>query len=112
MTRTLEPHSHGFPETDWPFPDPMNMAAFASVQVIRQDAPVLLVYHDHDGDWQFLHGDVTEEDEGLVICLGCAYQRTPAIAELASMPSGWRAERADSHSPWERAPYEDSDGIA
>lgn len=105
----VEPHSHAFQEQAWPFDIPVNTAAYASVQVIRDDAPVLVVYHDHDGDWQFLHGDVSEDDEGVLVCMGCAYQRTPAISLLAQMPSGWRAERTSVAGEWVTEPYPDRD---
>jgi hypothetical protein len=112
MTDLVQVHPHSFQDADWPFDVPVNTAAFSSAQVLRHNAPSLVDYHDHDGEWQFVHGDVTDQDECLVICLGCAYQRAPDIAELASLPLGWRAERRSVGSPWEKAPYEARDGVA
>jgi hypothetical protein len=109
---TVEPHSHEFPEGGWPFDVEPNTVAFSSAQVVHQGAPVLVVYHDHDGEWQFVHGDVTDDDECLLVCLGCAYHRTPGIAELASMPAGWRAERGFVGGQWTLQPYARSDGEA
>jgi hypothetical protein len=106
---TVEPHSHEFSGVSWPFDVEPNTAVFSSAQVVRRGAPVLVVYHDHDGEWQFVHGDVTDDDECLLVCLGCAFQRTPSIADLASMPAGWRAERDSIASPWALAPYASSD---
>lgn len=104
---TIEPHPHSFPAGSWPFAVSVNTTAFSSAQVVREGAPVLVVCHDHDGEWQFLHGDVTEQDECVLICMGCALQRTPAVAELASLPQGWRASRKDVASPWVSEPYAD-----
>ena len=73
---------------------------------------MLVVYHDHDGEWQFLHGDVTDEDECIVICMGCAFERTPTLADLAALPPGWRAARCGIDSPWVSEPYESSDSEA
>lgn len=110
---TIEPHPHDFAEESWPFNVPVNLAAFSTIQVIRDRAPVLVVYHDHDGDWQFLHSDdAIDEDDCLLICMGCAYQHTPVIAELAAMPPGWRALRKSAASPWISGPYQDSDDEA
>lgn len=100
-----EPHAHKFAPGSWPFAEPVNTVAISTPQVLRQGDPVLVVYHDHDGEWQFLHGDVTEDDEGLIVCMGCAFERTPAIGELAAMPAGWRASREAPHAPWVKEPY-------
>ena len=105
---TVDAHPHDFAESDWPFSVPSNTTAFSSGQVMREGAPVLVVCHDHDGEWQFLHGDVLQDDECLLICMGCAFQRTPAIAALANMPSGWRATRTSVNAPWVTEPYDDS----
>ena len=72
-------------------------------------APVLLVFHDHDGEWQFLHGATTEQDECRVVCLGCAYEHDNAIGILATLPNGWMAHRDSVDGPWHSEPYEDSD---
>lgn len=109
---TVQPHSHDFDAASWPFDEPVNRLAFASAGVIKKGMPILLVYHDHDGDWQFLHGDVAEADECLIVCLGCAYQREPALAELAGLPVGWRARRLASGGPWTSEAYEGSEDEA
>lgn len=106
---TVAPHPHEFDENDWPFDVPVNAAAFSSEKIVHEHQAVLVVYHDHDGEWQFLHGDITDEDKCVLICMGCAYQRTPAIAELASMPSGWLASRKSASSSWNWEAYEKSD---
>jgi hypothetical protein len=106
---TVEPHEHGFPVGKWPFKEPINTVAFTSVKVAQEGAPVLLVFHDHDGEWQFLHGNVTDEDKCLLTCMGCAFERTPEIAILANLPSGWYAERTSLDANWVCEPYEDDD---
>ena len=63
---------------------------------------VLLVTHDHDGDWQVLCGTTNEPEDGRIVCFGCAYQRNRSIAELADLPRGWRAWREDANAPWTR----------
>ena len=106
--RTVQEHSHSFLPNAWPFPDASNTAAFTSSQVLN-GAPILLVTHDHDGEWQFLHGEVTEQDECRLICLGCAYDRDNAIGILAELQGGWMASRASAESTWECEPYGASD---
>ena len=97
----MEKHSHDFSDDEWPFDDPQNLAVLTTVPVL-EGAPVLLVTHDHDGDWQVLCGTTNEPEDGRIVCFGCAYQRNRSIAELADLPRGWRAWREDANAPWTR----------
>ena len=106
---TVSPHPHSFSSGQWPFAEPENVAAFTSREVLSEGRPVLLVFHDHDGEWQFLHGPVGESDIPQVICLGCAYERDRTVGELAQMPSGTMASRAALGEVWEIEPYESSE---
>jgi hypothetical protein len=99
---TVEPHEHDFPKSEWPFSDPENVAVVSTVQVFRQSLPILLVTHDDDGGWQILCGTTSDVNDGIVVCLGCAYQRDKSIGELADLPPGWRAWRDYAGEPWER----------
>ena len=65
-----------------------------------------MVFHDHDGEWQFLHGPVTEDDECKVICLGCIFECDETVGILAEMPSGWMAYRDSIGDAWQSEPYE------
>jgi len=67
------------------------------------------VFHDHDGEWQFLSGDLDEGDKCKLICFGCIYERAPEIAILSSMPVGWMAERNSIDGEWKCEPYERED---
>jgi hypothetical protein len=106
---TVQDHPHSFPPDSWPFSEPVNTLAYASMQVLRDGYPVLLVFHDHDGEWQFLHGAVNEQDEGDIVCLGCAYERDNTLGILADLPIGSKAYRESTESSWQCEPYEDSD---
>ena len=106
---TVEDHAHSFAPDAWPFADASNTAAFTTVPVLREQSPVLLVFHDHDRDWQFLHGGVTSSDEGKIICMGCAYELDNTIGLLADLPAGWKATRKSAVHPWRRESYPDYD---
>lgn len=93
-------HAHNFP--DWPFADSTSAAAFTTRPVLEQGFPVLLVSHDPEGDWQFLCGTTTELEDCKLVCLGCAFQRDPTLAEVADLPLGWMAEREVVGGAWER----------
>ena len=50
---------------DWRFVDPPNAASFTT-QFVLEGSPILRVYHDYDGDWQF-HG-TTDHPTTTEIC--------------------------------------------
>ena len=100
--KTVEQHAHDFPVSDWPFEDPHNAHAYSTVQVFRRNFPILRVSHDLDGDWQVLCDTTIDSRDGIVVCLGCAFQRDRTIGELADLPLGWAAWRDFVGGPWTR----------
>jgi hypothetical protein len=98
-------HEHRFKPDEWPFDDPINVAAFTTVGVLDQDLPVLLVTHDdEDAAWQVLCGTTNRTGDCRVVCLGCLFDLDTSIGELHDLPYGWRAERASREAPWIRSP--------
>ena len=96
---------HNFGPGEWPFPDAVNTGVYATVQVM-EGSPILLVSHDHDADWQFLHAtDLTDENDAgdlRYVCLGCLFERHPYVSVVADLPYGWQASRRSVSSPWRR----------
>jgi len=87
----------------WRFQDEPNTACFTTEHVLN-GAPILHVYHEYDGDWQF-HGDSSqpvEDDDGRVVCLADVVERDASVAELHDLPYGWRAERTSVSEQWTR----------
>jgi hypothetical protein len=70
--------------------------------VLDGTLPILRVSHDSDGDWQ-AHCAVLEHDDGRIICFQCMVGRDGTIAELASLPLGWGADRDALGEPWVRS---------
>lgn len=87
----------------------MNALAYTSTSVLRDGYPILVVFHDHEGDWQFLHGEVSADDECKIICLGCTFARDSSVGFLSDLPLGWKASLKSVNSPWQGEPYEASD---
>lgn len=106
MAELVEEHEHAFTPAQWPFDEPMNRAAISTRQVVDEGFPVLLVSHDEDGFWQILCGTTNSVDDGLVVCLACAFEQTPDIGQLADLPRGWTASRAAPGEPWIRMAQE------
>jgi hypothetical protein len=95
-------HSHNF-DGRWPFQDTENTAAFCCEHVFA-GAPILYVTHDHDGDWQFLCGELHEGGKPKLVCLGCMVERDATLVALADMPAGWGADRENYDHNWNREP--------
>ncbi|MBS0261269.1 MAG: DUF2314 domain-containing protein [Planctomycetes bacterium] len=91
-------------QSKWPFEVPRHTASFTT-RFVLEGAPVLRVYHDYDGDWQF-HG-ATEQpataSAAQVVALGTVVDRDPTFLQLHDLPIGWVAERKSASKPWRRA---------
>ena len=102
-------HDHGFTDSEWAFRDPQNVAAICCHHIL-QGHPILRVTHDDDdGMWQILCGDSHVAEDAKVVCLGCMVKREPKLLELADLPLGWCADRANERSAWERTPNSDGE---
>lgn len=97
-------HSHAF--QSWPFSLPVESGVFTTRQVMEGLEPIREVYHDPDGDWQFLCGTTLDEKDLKLVCLGCMVENDPTIGELADMPPSWCAIRHESGGAWIQGPYE------
>ncbi|QSX74718.1 hypothetical protein HIV01_016350 [Lysobacter arenosi] len=97
-------HSHHF--HSWAFREPVETGTFTTRQVLEGGFPILEVYHDADGDWQFLCGTTTDTEDLKLVCLGCMVERDSGLLALADLPLGWCAVRDRAEDPWLREPYE------
>jgi hypothetical protein len=95
-------HGHALDGADWPFEIPVDTAVFTTRPVL-EGHPILYVFHDIDGDWQFMCGTTTAEEDARLVCLGCMVSREPELAQLADLPLGWNAYRYEPGGPWDRA---------
>jgi hypothetical protein len=88
---------------DWRFDDPPN-AASLTTKFVLDGSPILRVYHDYDGGWQF-HGSPNHPataDVGRVVSLGCMVGGDPSLVQLHDLPHGWCATRRSVDAPWAR----------
>jgi len=84
----------------WPFADGPNCAVFTLKRILRGESHILLVVHDTDGDWQFLDGGECSEQDAAIVSLAEMVKLDPALSELATLPTGARAERLSPSEPW------------
>ncbi|MFD1148987.1 hypothetical protein [Saccharothrix hoggarensis] len=69
---------------------------------VLDGTPVMRVYHDEDGDWQFMPLlDVSEED-GRLVGIDHLLAADPTLRELLDLPMGWYAFRDSVDEAWSR----------
>ena len=107
---TASEHQHNFLPCSWPFKEPDCTVAYTSDRVMAGE-PIVLAFHDHDGEWQFLHGEVGESDECKIICMGCVYELDNTIGILADLPAGYMAYRDSPNAHWQSEPYSDDESV-
>lgn len=104
----IENHTHDFEDDEWPFAVPSNHVSFCQ-QHVKVGEPILTVFHDHEGDWQFFHRDLEPDEEPAILCLGCVFEMDRSIGEIADIPAGHMATRESVGAEWTVEEYEDSD---
>jgi len=85
----------------FPFDMPENTMSIACRHIFNEGKPILEVYHDEDGIWQFVCDDNhTDEKDGMVVCLKDIYEHDPSVAPLSKLPRGMYAKRASKDAEW------------
>jgi hypothetical protein len=88
---------------DWRFVDPPNAPAFTT-EFVLDGSPIVRVYHDYEGDWQF-HGSAdhpTTTNAARLVALGSVIGLDSSLSQLHDLPCGWRATRSSVDAPWDR----------
>ena len=96
------------PQSDWVFDEPKNVAVITTRQIIRDGHPILYVSHDaDDGAWQFHTGGAFATQDGMIVALHSIVELDPSVSQLADLPLGWVAQRANATAAWERSLLDD-----
>jgi hypothetical protein len=67
---------------------------------VSDGRPILTVYHESDGDWQYLTGGEATPENAQLIHQSHVYEIDSSLLDLASMPLGTRAVRQAPGAPW------------
>jgi len=94
-------HKHSFEEEDWPFKCSENVGCVTTRQVMEEGYPILAVLHDKEGTWQILCDTTEDPDDGMIVCLGCLFEKFPFIGEFANLEPGHEASRESEDVEWE-----------
>jgi hypothetical protein len=87
----------------WPFNQPRNCGALTTRQILDGSEPILFVSHDADDHgWQFIGISPALVSDGRIVCLEEIVRLDPTVLEVADLPPGGRAIRAEGGGQWSR----------
>ena len=85
------------------FSDALNTAVFTTKFVILDKSPILNIFHDDDGDWQFIGPEVGVKNEDIkLVALFEIINIDNTVLEVADLPYDWEAHRDSIGSVWQR----------
>lgn len=53
------------------------------------EQPIVEVLHYDEGDWQFMCNTTEDPEDGMVVCMGCLFEKHPWIAKFGGLGSGY-----------------------
>ncbi len=86
----------------WPFAELRNCVTFVTDQVLDGTEPIVHVFHDEEGEWQFIGSTEGTPQNAKIIALHEAVKLDPSVLQLADLPIGWHARRDSPDEPWIR----------
>jgi hypothetical protein len=92
---------HKFP---WEEGEDRNLGVYTTKQAFQGD-PILYVYHNEDGDWQFHTSESPSLLDAMLVCLEQITKLDPTINELFHLELGGRAWREDETDEWHYGDY-------
>lgn len=89
--------------TDFKFNEERDVAVFTSAQVLT-GSPILFVFHDEDGYWQFHSEPEPDLSEAKLVSLESIVKMDPTVNELFQLSPGQWAKRGARGDTWEWGP--------
>jgi len=90
--------------TDFKFYEKRNTGVYTTQQVI-DGSPILYVYHDEDGDWQFHSSSDPDMNDAKLVSLESLVKKDPSLNDIYFLQYGWKAWRNSIDDEWD---YEES----
>jgi hypothetical protein len=93
---------------DFKFYEERNLGVYATRQAFNGD-PILYVYHNDDGDWQFHTSLEPDLADSMLVCLDEITKLDPSINEIYYLQFGWRAWRDSKDGEWKCEEHPDDE---
>lgn len=90
-------------DTDFKFYEERNLGVFTTKKAFAGD-PILCVYHNADGDWQFHTTEEPDLKDAMLVALEEITKLDPTINDIYHLDYGARAWRASKEAEWKRIP--------
>jgi len=84
---------------DFKFKEERNLGVFTTHHVL-DGKPVLHVFHNENGDWQFHSEDAPQSQDGRVVSLEQMLKLDPTLNEIFYLNYGYSASRDEVDGPW------------
>jgi len=85
--------------TDFKFYEERNLGVFTTKQAL-QGEPILFVYHNDDGNWQFHTSLEPNLDDAKLVCLEEITKLDPSVNNIYHLQYGWYAWRESKEDDW------------
>jgi len=85
--------------TDFKFYEERNLGVYTTKNAFKGE-PILYVYHNNDGDWQFHTSLEPDLGDAMIVCLDEIIKLDPTINEIYHLQYGWRAWRESKEDDW------------
>lgn len=86
--------------TDFKFYEERRLGVYTTKQALEGD-PILYVYHNKDGDWQFHTSREPDLNDAKLICLEEITKLDPTINDIYHLQYGWYAWRDSIEDEWQ-----------
>lgn len=87
-------------ERYWDFPVPENAGCFSLKDIVFKSKSVLHVFHEKDGDWQFLGLEDADEKKIALVHVSHLIEKDSTLTEITDLPRGWHAWRRKVGGEW------------
>ncbi|MFC5270776.1 DUF4262 domain-containing protein [Adhaeribacter terreus] len=93
--------------TDFKFLEERGVRVFTTKQVLAGQ-PISYVYHNEQGDWQFMSDSKPNAKDARIVCLEDITRLDPSVNDIYFLPFGWYAWRNSPQEKWvtEKLPEE------
>ena len=69
--------------------------------VIDGSRPIKAVLLDEENEWQILCDTTRDPEDGMLVCMGCLFNKYPFLAKFADLKPDYEAFRENESSDWE-----------
>lgn len=85
---------------NFPFNEDPNTATFTCIHIIEYGDPILHVFHDDDGTWQFLCDKHHKIDDAKLVSLKSIFDLDNSVGMLKDLAYGKSANRSSLLDSW------------